>query len=107
MQVPPAELEDVLSSHPLVVEAAVTALWDASQETEVPVGYAVLRADVPKADRLRVLAEIHKWFSGRVAGYKKLRGGLHYIEALPKNATGKVVRNQLPARVAALRKTKL
>lgn len=34
-QVAPAELEDLLNSHPAVAEAGVCAGWDASQQTEV------------------------------------------------------------------------
>jgi len=104
-QVPPAELEDILQSHEQVVEAAVTAIWDADQQTEIPMGYVVLQPAVEGTERLRVLDEVRKWVDSRVAPYKKIRGGLHYIEAIPKNPTGKVMRSQLPVRLEAARKT--
>lgn len=102
-QVAPAELEDTLQSHEDVVEAGVTFTWDANQQTEIPIAYVVLKPTVAVADREKVLAVIHKWHDSRVSPYKKIRGGLHYIEALPKNATGKLVRAQLPARLEAVR----
>jgi 4-coumarate--CoA ligase len=99
--VAPAELEDILQSHEDVLEAAVTATYDNNQRTEVPIGYTVLRPDIKDADRARVLENVLAFVHERVSSYKKLRGGLHYINAIPKNANGKVVRNQLPVRVEA------
>lgn len=100
-QVAPAELEDVLNSHEDVIEAAVCALWDADGQTEIPIGYVVLKPAIPEAERRAALDRILKWTDGIFARYKKIRGGLHYIDAIPKNPTGKVMRNNLPVRLAA------
>ncbi|KAK6217826.1 UV excision repair protein rad23 [Pestalotiopsis sp. IQ-011] len=100
-QVPPAELEDVLLSHPLVTEAGVCAIWDDEQATEVPVAYVTLDPSVTPSDRDRVLAEVRSHHDKRVAPYKKLRGGLFYILSMPRNPTGKLLRRELPARKEA------
>lgn len=105
---PPAELEDVLLSHPLVTEAGVCAIWDDEHATEVPVAYVTLDPSVMPSDRDRVLAEVKSHHDKRVAPYKKLRGGLFYIPSMPRNPTGKLLRRELPARKeadAAARKT--
>jgi acyl-coenzyme A synthetase/AMP-(fatty) acid ligase len=50
------------------------------------------------------------WFDGKVSSYKKLRGGIHHVDEIPKNPNGKIMRSKLPARLqaeAALAKTKL
>ncbi|KAL6229051.1 hypothetical protein BDW75DRAFT_246085 [Aspergillus navahoensis] len=113
-QVPPAELEDVLLQFPDVAEAAVCATWDESQETEIPVGYVNFKSEIDPHDRERKLKELRAFADSRVATYKKLRGGVHYLDVIPKSPTGKILRRQLPARlemekraIAAKRKIKL
>jgi 4-coumarate--CoA ligase len=101
LQIAPSELEDVLIAHPDVLEAAVTAVWDPARETEIPIGYVVLKQRVQDSEQGRILEDIQKDFNTKVSSYKRLRGGLHRVESLPKNATGKIMRNRLPARVAA------
>ncbi|KAH7420130.1 acyl-CoA synthetases/AMP-acid ligases II [Cadophora sp. MPI-SDFR-AT-0126] len=99
-QVPPAELEDVLLSHPLVTEAGVCASWDDQQGTEVPTAYVNLAPTLSEGDRSKTLAEIRRYHDERVAGYKKLRGGIFYLPVLPRSPTGKLLRRELPARKA-------
>jgi acyl-coenzyme A synthetase/AMP-(fatty) acid ligase len=97
----------VLGSHPQVIEAAVCGYWDSERHTEWPIGYAVLAPSVPVSERQKVLGEIQAWVNQNVAPYKRLRGGLHYIEALPKNPTGKLQRDQLPIKLAEKRRNKV
>ncbi|CAK7230217.1 hypothetical protein SBRCBS47491_007512 [Sporothrix bragantina] len=110
-QVSPAELEGLLLSHPLVLEAGVCATWDAVQQTEVPIGYVRLTESVADIDNTRekekVLAEIRAFVDGQVASHKKLRGGLVHLPTMPRNATGKLLRRNLPARLEAKRTSSL
>jgi len=99
--VSPAEVEDVLLSHELVIEAGACAEWDDRQGTEVPIGYVNLAPEIAKKDRAKILAEILKYYDERVAPYKKLRGGLFYLPGLPRNPTGKLFRRESPARKEA------
>ncbi|CAK7206722.1 hypothetical protein SEUCBS139899_009528 [Sporothrix eucalyptigena] len=109
-QVSPAELEGLLHAHPLVLEAGVCATWDDNQQTEVPVGYVSLTdAAVTGKDSREVhtvLDGIRAWVDGQVAPYKRLRGGLVQLPTMPRNATGKLLRRNLPARLAAAEKAK-
>jgi acyl-coenzyme A synthetase/AMP-(fatty) acid ligase len=34
--------------------------------------------------------EIQKWLAGKVVHYKQLRGGVVFVEKIPKTASGKV-----------------
>ncbi|KAL4939244.1 hypothetical protein BDV06DRAFT_225215 [Aspergillus oleicola] len=106
-QVAPSELEGILSSHNLVLGAAVCGYFDETRQTEWPIGYVVLSQSVPPTKRDRVLDEIRAWIDGQVAPYKRLRGGLHSIDALPKNPTGKLMRSQLPIKLANKRKARI
>lgn len=103
-QVAPAELEDILSSHEHVVEAAVCATYDENQQTELPIGYVQLHPSIPEAERDAALKNILQWINGLVSPSKKLRGGLFYLASIPKNPTGKIMRSKLPAREEAARK---
>jgi acyl-coenzyme A synthetase/AMP-(fatty) acid ligase len=38
---------------------------------------------------------ISKWFDGKVAPHKRLRGGIRFVDEIPKNPTGKILRRQL------------
>ncbi|KAL3447436.1 hypothetical protein BJX65DRAFT_308164 [Aspergillus insuetus] len=98
-QVPPAELEDVLRQFPDVAESAVCATWDDVQETEVPVGYVNFKQSVRPSDHKQKLQEITAFVDARVASYKRLRGGVHYLEIIPRSPTGKILRRQLQARM--------
>ncbi len=81
-----------------MTEAGVCAAWDRSLETEVPVGYVNFQSTVAVDDRERLLTEVLDYVNERVSRAKRLRGGLFYLENFPRNATGKLLRRDLPAR---------
>lgn len=39
--------------------------------------------------------EIKTWLKSRVASYKQLRGGIKFVEHIPKSASGKILRRVL------------
>ena len=106
-QVPPAELEDVLLSHPLVRDAGVCGVYDSSMATEVPVGYVSLAGTVKISDQGRVLKEISDFVTARVAPHKRLRGGLFRLDEMPRNSNAKLMRLDLPAKKEELRGSRL
>ena len=87
-QVPPAELEAVLLRHPDVTDAAVVGLPD-EEAGEIPVGYVTLRSGAGSSPE-----EIRQFVAGQVASYKQLRR-LDVVEAIPKSASGKILRRVL------------
>ncbi|OTA68427.1 AMP-binding enzyme [Hypoxylon sp. EC38] len=97
-QVLPAELETHINAHPNVVEGGVGAIWDESQLTELPTAWVILKTEFKTSkEKIKALKEIQTTIDGQVSGYKKLRGGVWEVKALPKNATGKILRKQLVA----------
>ncbi|MCW3156643.1 AMP-binding protein [Micropruina sonneratiae] len=87
-QVPPAVLESVLLQHPDVADAAaVGALDDDGQE--FPKAFVVRRpgSEVSAEDVMAFVAE-------RVAPHEKVRA-VEFIEAVPKSASGKILRREL------------
>lgn len=87
IQVAPAEIEGLLLSHPLIDDAAVIGV--SGDNTELPRAYIV-------ADRNKISEEQVKDFvKGRLADHKQLRGGVVYLDSIPRNAVGKILRKDL------------
>ena len=94
-QVMPSELESILIQHALVREAAVIGVWSADEATEVPRAFVVLRDEAQNKNRDHVLRSISGFVADQVSSYKRLRGGVFVVDALPKNPTGKVLKKAL------------
>ncbi|KAL8037905.1 hypothetical protein ABFX02_11G068000 [Erythranthe guttata] len=87
-QVAPAELEDLLLSHPAIVDAAVIPYPD-ENAGQVPAAFVVRQPG-----RNVTKSEIMDFVAQQVAPYKKIRR-VFYIDSIPKNAAGKVLRKEL------------
>ncbi|TDT32247.1 acyl-CoA synthetase (AMP-forming)/AMP-acid ligase II [Streptomyces sp. BK208] len=91
-QVAPAELEALLLTHPGVADAAVIGAYD-DDGNEVPHAFVVRR---PAAPRLAE-GEIMMYVAERVAPYKRVRR-VTFVDAVPRAASGKILRRQLRER---------
>jgi acyl-CoA synthetase (AMP-forming)/AMP-acid ligase II len=87
-QVPPAELEALLLTHPAVADAAVIGLPD-EEAGEIPAAYVALKAGTEATPE-----EIQEYVAERVAHYKHIRR-LTFVDAIPKSASGKILRRVL------------
>lgn len=97
-QVPPAELEGLLISHPTVNDVAVIGIYNKDQATELPRAYIVPK---PGVEGSRKTAEdIARWLQAKVANHKRLRGGVRFVDEIPKSATGKILRRLLKIKAA-------
>jgi len=92
-QVAPAQLEGLLLAHPAVVDAAVIGVYSDLRATELPRAYIVL-ADGYKGDK-QLEQDLYKWLHERVAPYKRLRGGIRFVNVIPKSNAGKLLRRVL------------
>ncbi|OQV10171.1 AMP-binding enzyme domain-containing protein [Cladophialophora immunda] len=102
-QVPPAELEGYLASHPLIDDVAVVGVESQELGTEVPRAYIVPKnrglvsggAAGQEQEQHKHAAEIVQWMNAKVANHKKLRGGVKFVDAVPKSVSGKILRRVL------------
>jgi acyl-CoA synthetase (AMP-forming)/AMP-acid ligase II len=90
----PAEIEGMLAEHPAIAQVAVVGVPD-ERLGEVGMAYVIPRAGQPAPTS----AEIIAWSRQRMANFKVPRY-VEVVEALPLNATGKVVRYELRAQAA-------
>jgi acyl-CoA synthetase (AMP-forming)/AMP-acid ligase II len=86
LQVAPAELEAIVLGHPAVADAAVIPSPD-DEAGEVPKAFVVLKSPATAEEIMAFVAE-------RVAPFKKIRR-LDFIDAIPKSASGKILRRVL------------
>ncbi|PAA68050.1 hypothetical protein BOX15_Mlig017208g1 [Macrostomum lignano] len=91
LQVAPAELEALLLDCPDVADAGVVAQPD-ERAGELPVAFVVRREGSRASE-----ADIQRWVAERVAPHKRLEGGVRFIDAVPKAASGKILRKNLRA----------
>ncbi|MDE3028056.1 MAG: AMP-binding protein, partial [Paracoccaceae bacterium] len=91
-QVPPAELEALIITHPAVADVAVIGVPD-EEAGELPMAWVVT-----KPGATVTLEEVQAHLSPHIAHYKQIcRLGL--IDAIPKSASGKILRRLLRSKV--------
>jgi long-chain acyl-CoA synthetase len=88
----PREVEEVLYNHPDIVEAAVLGIPDPNQG-EVVISYVVSKNANLTEEQLLEYCMVH------LAKYK-IPSSIEFIEELPKNTTGKILRRALYAQIA-------
>lgn len=94
-QVAPAELEALLLTHEGVADAAVIGVYDA-EGTELPAAYVVRQPSAPDLTEEEIVAFVAE----RVAPYKKIRR-VTFVDAVPRAASGKILRRELRERATA------
>ncbi len=92
-QVPPAELEALLLTHPAVADSAVIPVPD-EEAGEIPKAYVVL-----KPGEEATAEEIMEHVAGHVAHFKRIRQ-VEFIDEIPKSLAGKILRRVLRDREA-------
>ncbi|WP_407445529.1 4-coumarate--CoA ligase family protein [Rhodococcus sp. (in: high G+C Gram-positive bacteria)] len=89
-QVPPAELEALLLTHPQIADAAVIGVTDDEGE-EIPKAFVVRQPDSSLTEQ-----DVIEFVAERVSPHKKVRQ-VQFIDLVPKSAAGKILRKDLRA----------
>lgn len=86
-QVPPAELEALLHTHPNILDVAVVGVPN-DEAGELPKAFIVPKGEVTEKDIIDFVAD-------KVSPHKRLRGGVEFLEQIPKTASGKILKREL------------
>lgn len=106
MQVAPAELEAHILAHPSVADCAVIPIPD-DAAGEVPKAYVVKSSSVGIEDNDRMVArDICKHVESHKARHKWLKGGVEFVDVIPKSPSGKILRRLLRDKEKEARRAK-
>ncbi|ESK91930.1 phenylacetyl- ligase [Moniliophthora roreri MCA 2997] len=100
LQVPPAELEGHLLMHTSIADAAVIGVPD-EYAGELPLAFIVLQPEIAAAVGKdpevaeEVRTSIFKHVAAAKSRHKWLMGGIVFIDSIPRNASGKILRRLL------------
>lgn len=85
----PTELENLLLEMEGIQDVGVVGIPD-------PVSGEIPRAYVVRSPNSKITEEdVLKYINPKVAVYKKMSGGVMFVEAIPRNASGKILRHVL------------
>ncbi|XP_050085376.1 uncharacterized protein LOC126571137 [Anopheles aquasalis] len=90
-QVPPAEIESILLTNVKIKDAGVVGLPD-ELAGELPVAFVVKQPNVTLTEE-----EVRQYVAERTSPAKRLHGGVRFVEEIPKNVSGKILRRELRA----------
>ena len=93
MQVAPAELESHLLAHPSVDDCVVIGI-PSDREGEVPKAFVVKDSSAQGSDE-DVIKEICQHVEKHKSNHKWLKGGVEFIDVVPKSPSGKILRRML------------
>ncbi|KAF7833957.1 4-coumarate--CoA ligase-like 9 [Senna tora] len=99
-QVPPAELEHILHTNPEIADAAVIPYPD-EDAGQIPMAFVVR-----KPGSNITAPQVMDFVAKQVAPYKKIRR-VAFINAIPKNPAGKILRRELVESVLSTASSKL
>ncbi|KAG8830426.1 hypothetical protein FRC18_008125 [Serendipita sp. 400] len=106
-QVAPAELEGHLLDHSAVADAGVVGVPD-EYSGEVPAAFIQLQPDIANKVKndskygVKLKRDIGKWVADSKTRYKHLDGGVYFVDAVPKNPSGKILRRMLREKAKAM-----
>ena len=104
LQVAPAELEAHLLTHEAVADVAVIPIPD-DAAGEVPKAFVVKSSSVGLEDNDRMVKrDIQKHVEKHKARHKWLKGGVEFIDVIPKSPSGKILRRLLRDKEKAARR---
>ncbi|KAL7633046.1 UNVERIFIED_CONTAM: hypothetical protein RMT77_016622 [Armadillidium vulgare] len=86
-QVSTSEIENELQKHPLVEECCVIGKPDL-EHGEVPLAFVIAKEEVSEE-------ELQNFMKDKLSEFKQLKGGIKFVQSLPKSENGKILKREL------------
>ncbi|KAL7632969.1 UNVERIFIED_CONTAM: hypothetical protein RMT77_016679 [Armadillidium vulgare] len=86
-QVSTSEIENELQKHPLVEECCVIGKPDL-EDGEVPLAFVIAKEEVSEE-------ELQNFMKDKLSQFKQLKGGIKFVQTLPKTESGKILKREL------------
>jgi len=105
-QVAPAEIETCILDMPggliddVCVAGVIPPKARLGKDEKLPRAWIVLSEKGKAAGEKAVTKQVDHWIKSHLSRYKALRGGMQFVDSIPKSPTGKVLRRQLQDRYA-------
>lgn len=80
-------------THPDIADCAVKGVH--TEFGDRPRAYVVLKTTVRTKNAEVMVQDIYGFAKGRLANYKALDGGVQFVDAVPRNAMGKMQKHLL------------
>ncbi|OWZ23913.1 4-coumarate-CoA ligase [Phytophthora megakarya] len=90
-QVAPAEIEDVVNSHPQVADSCCVRGIDLATGEEIPKAFVVQKFN---GDEPLTAKKLMEYVASKVASFKRVRE-VEFIDTIPKSLSGKILRRKL------------
>ncbi|TCD62313.1 hypothetical protein EIP91_007080 [Steccherinum ochraceum] len=110
VQVSPTEIEVVLRTHPsgFVIDVSVAGIAGSrTSDEKVPRAWVVLSEEGRRQNARTVARDLQEWVKMKLSSTKWLRGGVEFVDEIPKLPTGKVLRRVLQSRFQQEQKAQL
>jgi 4-coumarate--CoA ligase len=89
VQVSPTELEEILRMIPELADVAVVGVAD-GDSGEVPRAFVVRKEGTELTEQ-----KITDFLKDKVASFKQLKGGVRFVDGIPRSTAGKILRKDL------------
>ena len=101
IQVSPTELETYLARHPAIADNVVVPIPNEAAG-ELPIAFIVRTPEGKAKDEKQLKEEIHTYLNADMADYKRLAGGIEFVDSLPKTAANKTQRGTMKQKAKAI-----
>lgn len=101
MQVSPTEVEAYLSKNPSIADVTVVPIANEAAG-ELPLAFIVRTPEAAARPEKEVKDELHAFVAAEMADYKRLAGGIEFVDSLPKTAAGKTQRGTMKTKAKAI-----
>jgi acyl-CoA synthetase (AMP-forming)/AMP-acid ligase II len=101
LQVSPVEVEAYLSTHPAIADVTVVSIPNEAAG-ELPIAFIVKSPEAKARSDRELKDEIHEFVAQELADFKRLAGGIEFVDSLPKTAAAKTQRGTMKQRAKAI-----